>query len=416
MKISEWFSGGYCACHGDALLVFYKDNKKLETLSYHHSRSLRWYNGPWPGDAVMTSKSQVEIPKWFASQGYTAFEDQLQRKIQEDKRQKQERKKFASYFPVSVKLIQFHTFAKNPIKEKLKELKRKYPRTNVPKLYSSMMALGSRNKKLNYILAEWKFAFEYPGSYSAKDFKNAFDELKGDKQGIYGAACLFFKNEIEGMKETIDNSLNEEEKTFWSVKLAPVILEDVNDRKKVRLLDSIKTIDDSRITQFLLDVAHGKVGKEVNYSGLRDEEPGIRATAYLCLAYQGVDSVKNDIKEQISKSEVNQDKAALEVALALLGEEGFLKEYHFKLKSFLIGEAGLRVIEKNPSKENIDILVNAGIDHSWGLVRKEARYLFQKITKVDWLPNKGDKEAKRVSLHDIEEKIKNWWAMNRDKF
>jgi hypothetical protein len=111
---------------------------------------------------------------------------------------------------------------------------------------------------------------------------------------------------------------------------------------------------------------------------------------------------------------VKQDKAAMEVALALLGEEGLLKEEHFKLESYIIGRAGLQVVEKNPSKENVDILVEAGIDHPWGLVRDEATYLFQKISKVDWLPTSDD-DTKRMPF-ESERMIRNWWKENRDKF
>jgi len=328
LSISEWKSGGYCACHGAALLVFYKGEKRLETLSFHHSSSLRWYNGPWPGDAVMTQKSQSEVPKWFASEGYTAFEDHRQEKISEHKRQKDEENQFGSYFPKKVQLIQFKTFVKNPIRKRLNELDEKYPQKSVSKLYSSMMALGCRGKDVSYVLKHWQeFAIEYPGRYNAEDFANAFEELQDNRQGVYGAACLFFKNEMEGLTDTVNNSLSKEEKISWTIKLVPIVLDSGSELNKVRLLDSIKTINDSRVSNLFLDVARGKVGTEVDYSNMWiNQEPGIRATAYLCLASQNQESVKSEIKERIHKFDVQQDKAAMEVALALLGEEGLLKE------------------------------------------------------------------------------------------
>jgi len=72
----------------------------------------------------------------------------------------------------------------------------------------------------------------------------------------------------------------------------------------------------------------------------------------------------------------------------------------------------LQAVEKNPCKENIDVLVKGGIDHA--LVRNDAIYLFQKISKVDWLCT-GDDDRKRIPF-ESEEKIRNWWKENREKF
>jgi len=81
LEITE--SGTMCSCHGSALLVFLKGDGEIAELSWHHGSRLRWHNGPWLGDAFLTKRAIVELPKWFDAQGYSGFNDGVAEALKE---------------------------------------------------------------------------------------------------------------------------------------------------------------------------------------------------------------------------------------------------------------------------------------------------------------------------------------------
>ena len=73
IDISAKESGQECKCSGDAYLVFKNDKKELAKVSYHHGSRLRWHDGEWLNDAVLTKLSSEKIKVWFKDQGYPDF-------------------------------------------------------------------------------------------------------------------------------------------------------------------------------------------------------------------------------------------------------------------------------------------------------------------------------------------------------
>ncbi|MEN6385241.1 MAG: hypothetical protein ABFD79_08570 [Phycisphaerales bacterium] len=69
---------GSCSCYGSALIVFCKDSNEIAVLSWHHGFSLRWDDGPWLGDALLSEKAIIELPKWFIIQGYSGFSEEVE--------------------------------------------------------------------------------------------------------------------------------------------------------------------------------------------------------------------------------------------------------------------------------------------------------------------------------------------------
>jgi len=414
--IIEEESGFHCMCDGDALLVFSEGSTKLTTLSYHHNQSLRWHGGSWVGDAMLTKKSRDKLPKWFESQGYSGFEDINRQELEEQK----EKEQFMKYFPEKVQKKELGTYLENPIKDQLKELDKKYDDEDVAKIYSSSLAMASAT----YVTSETEFVRFYLGHFKGKSFSNALKELENNTQGMLGAARIYFRyislldtdpkyNIVKG-----DCKLTDEEKEGFGIKLAPYILNGDIDWQKRFVVRWLSEISNPKASSMLFDIARGKIGKEVSYNDTFKMEPGIRATAYLYLVQRKELTTVEEIRKAAKDFGQKQDTAALTLALCLLGDSKTFDENYFNYPSFTIGNAALQVIEKNLSRENIDILVNTGIEHPYGMIREKAKYLFQKITKVDWLPSKGEKGKKKKWMsYTMElEKIREWWKENRDKF
>ncbi|MHC4132064.1 MAG: linalool dehydratase/isomerase domain-containing protein [Planctomycetota bacterium] len=167
LDIDEPKSSFYCACHGSARLVFSKENTILVTLSYHHNQSLRWYEGPWVGDALLTKKSKEQLPGWFESQGYSDFAD-IDRQILAEKK---EAEQFMKYFPEEEQKKELNSSIENPIKDKLKELDEKTKKLahTYTKIWKDPGLRKHHLSVLHKQNPEWNFMFR---TYSVLAFTN----------------------------------------------------------------------------------------------------------------------------------------------------------------------------------------------------------------------------------------------------
>ena len=93
-------------------------------------------------------------------------------------------------------------------------------------------------------------------------------------------------------------------------------------------------------------------------------EPGLLAQAALGLALRGLAGVEDRIHEMLRGEPTWMDRAALEVALAALGDPSYLKRQHFIFGSYTIGYAALRVIEMYGGEYGMEALVHGALEHS----------------------------------------------------
>lgn len=171
----------------------------------------------------------------------------------------------------------------------------------------------------------------------------------------------------------------------------------------MRHLGSKRQVD---VQSFLRRVMTGQVGTELKEAD--SQEPGLRASAAILLAGQGVKNIKPEIEKILPTAKTPSDKAALELGLALLGDPAYLKGEQFKLQSYTIGYGGLQAIEQFDGIHGLDILCLHAINHPWGAVNSDAFKLAKKITKQDWPDTyKGHQAvAKWWNEHGIEFVIK----------
>ena len=58
VEIDAAGSGFHCMCDGQYWIHVYRADREVATIGYHHGRSLRWHDGKWKGDALLTPASQ----------------------------------------------------------------------------------------------------------------------------------------------------------------------------------------------------------------------------------------------------------------------------------------------------------------------------------------------------------------------
>ncbi len=93
IHIDEAGSGFHCMCCGDPTFEFYFGEQLLAMIGYHHGESLRWAEGRWTGDGLLTKSSQAFLIAWLAEHGVDGprREKERQQKQHDAERDKQQR-------------------------------------------------------------------------------------------------------------------------------------------------------------------------------------------------------------------------------------------------------------------------------------------------------------------------------------
>ncbi len=68
VAINESHNEFECMCCGDPSFEFYRGEKLVASLGFHHGESIRW-PGVWPGDGALTQKSALAVCQWLSKHG-----------------------------------------------------------------------------------------------------------------------------------------------------------------------------------------------------------------------------------------------------------------------------------------------------------------------------------------------------------
>jgi len=101
--ISEDASGGHCMCCGNPTFEFYQGDKRVAMVAFHHGRSIRWADGTWPGDGMLTEQSSTYLVQWLARHNYTGPRDDLFQARREAAAQRRRDGRLDSLLPAAVR-------------------------------------------------------------------------------------------------------------------------------------------------------------------------------------------------------------------------------------------------------------------------------------------------------------------------
>ena len=369
-------SGFHCMCDGDYWIHVYHGDRETAVLGYHHGRSLRWIGGPWKGDALLTPAAQKSFPAWFNDRGISCFQEIRDQELARAKERNETNERFASFFAESARTLLNRRRGQLPIDGydgRVGDQIRTLANDDTALAVAVCRALGSDDMSWSMAGGKERRALAAIKAVDGKAFHAALQQIENERQALLGAARVFFRSGF-------DEKVPSDQRIPWTLRLATVVLEDGLDKNKPYVLRKLSVIDDDTVTRFLKDVFLGKTGREIDLEQAYAEEPGLRTGAALALALMNDESIKPDVRRMLSGSLADEERAALEVSLGLLGEPDRIKAEHFRLKSYSIGMAALTAIERDKGVHSMDALVNGGVHHPWARVRKEARALSVKLT------------------------------------
>jgi hypothetical protein len=101
ISIDETKSGSTCCCTGNPILDFYADGRPIATFSFHHGVRLRWRDGKWKGDGVLTESSGTFVRAWLAQRGVGGPAQQYEEGVQYERRRAESIKKELTGMPAA---------------------------------------------------------------------------------------------------------------------------------------------------------------------------------------------------------------------------------------------------------------------------------------------------------------------------
>lgn len=69
LRLDECGGEDRCMCCGKPTIEFHAGNRLLGAIDIHHASSLRWYDGPWPGDVPLAEDARLPLFEFLARHG-----------------------------------------------------------------------------------------------------------------------------------------------------------------------------------------------------------------------------------------------------------------------------------------------------------------------------------------------------------
>lgn len=133
IKINESESGFHCMCCGEPTIEIYKGGELAVVLGYHHGRSLRWADGPWSGDGLLTEQSSDFMISWLAEHGVAGPKEEMEESIREAEKSRKSEEKWLAAMPKSLEPFWASAgdpFAQSQETEMAEALKKEFPEEN----------------------------------------------------------------------------------------------------------------------------------------------------------------------------------------------------------------------------------------------------------------------------------------------
>lgn len=238
---------------------------------------------------------------------------------------------------------------------------------------------------------------------TGRDFVAALQACDNDPTALLGAARMYFWFEF-------DRQLNDEERLIWGVRLAEAVFASQL-KDKTQVIGPITPLNSPKVDELLWRVAKTNHGDE-NKQPIADarREPSLSAVIMLTLAVRKHPDAQREIKERLQSAQ-GQDKIALEVALALLGDPQYVKSDNFDTESHLVAFAAIKAIEQFEGSAGMDVLFGSGLTYPSAVVRNESLLAAQRLTGQEW----HRKESRRQPGASGEE-AQAWWKDHREEF
>lgn len=379
----------HCGCYGDAWLHFFAGEAELAVIGFHHSLSLRWRNGPWNSDARLANGSGTDLSQWFATMGYSGFEEKRLSAIAETEKRELLSRTFWEQLDPGMRA----TISAAETLFRREQFVAKRILTDAPDptavLVGIFRAFGQRPLDTLSYDSVSSLARTVVEQASADDLLNSLKVIEADVAGKNGAALLFC--EFPFHRKLDSNSAD-----YWAAKLGELVLASENDSRKADAIRRMTDTPGGQVDEMLLSIAEAR--RTFSYVAhlnrdQYDQEPELLASVCLALAIRGHPRAAEAIAAHRQTLD-DFGKAAIHVAECLVSKTIALDPSVFKIQSSLIGFGALKLLEDAAPDQVPARLIGAAMDAPWGAVRSAATKLGAKL---------GVGPVKEIEEHNFDE-------------
>ena len=425
-------SGFHCMCFGDAIVTFYRGDKKLAEISHHHGRSLRWNGGNWKGDSLFTEEAAKAWREWFKRNGEPRFENMHQAEVHRRELEREIHEKFLSFYPAEAPAV-FSEAAKEGWDAFSDSRDRGTKEWRASKHTKDLMALFPDRRMAALAIARSLGALSRgaasEGSWSVSSIREAlaldsafmlgaeeflFLVEQEDQLALLGAARLFFF-------EDFDDLLPKAQRGPIAARLCEAVLKGDHAHNAGDAVRYLKRYDCPETTELLTRLASGEVSAASESLDF-EKDPQTRVAAALILARRQLPATPALIMSLEKLPELRAiDREALKVSRALLGENGLLTKEVFQLDSYISYDA-LRALEAQRDKAALEAIIEGAVAHRYAGVREEGILAVERMTGKRWNKSEDEMSEEEREMFDFRlsehyaKQVAAWWEANRESF
>jgi len=189
-------SGFQCMCCGDPTMEFYRGSELVASVGLHHGQSIRWPEGNWPGDGMLTWKSRIYLFSWMDAHGVTEPKQEYEKNQRKAKEREESRKTWFRAMPSSLKPFQdkmmdpFKGMDAKDMAEMNDALAKQFPKQE-ERILALLGWFGSGMGPWSGFPAYEAVAEDLLISYETKEILDAIEGKQLTQQQIEGTARLF---------------------------------------------------------------------------------------------------------------------------------------------------------------------------------------------------------------------------------
>ena len=413
-----------CMCYGDPTIEFYRGEKLIAAMNWKHDLGFEW-----PGP--LTPQSLERSTKWLADHGYDVLHKGVKRRLAEEKLEAEQHVAIVKCYPERAR----HFFDPADDEDDQDDQDAEGTDNNAERLDKpaqvakavgdpvELAVITCRAVGAFHADADWTDGWTGRDPYlvvescrkvSDKDFLKALEKIRGDKQGELGAARLCFRE--KEYRENIPQAQQDDRMFHFAV----VLLNHGEGKPLVRnLLDEGGT--KPGIDPIIRKIARGELGRD---GPLEDDEIGLRAYTYMTLADRVL--AKRRSRNQAGSSNlVGQDRA--KAGHRGVGNRiGAVRRCQTPQAGALEGrlarrDAALAAIERFNGREDMDILVEAGLDNPDDSIQEKSLLLFERMVNQNWYSKERNGGLAQFAEDDQElsgfiKDARRWWRKHGAEF
>jgi hypothetical protein len=351
-SVEEKASGFHCMCCGNPTFEFYRGDTLVGSLGFHHGRSIRWPGG-WPGDGLLTKASGDRLIEWLAANGAPGPMEEREEQRAREAREEQEDAAFLASFPEAVReYFRGEKLGDDAFTEDETKVgafaKAMAERCGGAEALAACLCRALGESSLGWTVSQWKEmkAKAALQAVTGEAFAAALEKLKDDPIALRGAARLAFQ---EGML----GRMSPETRGIWAPRLGALALEGGEPWYAWKVARALGDADSKESRDLLWRFVDG--------GNPRGEEPppSLPAAALVSLAKLADAKAGERVRQLLPSAAHPDEKMALEVALALLGERKVLKPQHFSGKSSTVVFGAMDAVARSPRREGMEAMVAA---------------------------------------------------------